>query len=55
MSSRVTMFNNNWNNIHDFTPVPGEPNYSALKMARFEFFSLSLNYAKKRKNNKKHF
>ncbi|RNA34383.1 XRP2 [Brachionus plicatilis] len=27
-NSRISVFNNNWNNIHDFTPVPGEQNFS---------------------------
>ncbi|XP_067934750.1 protein XRP2-like [Watersipora subatra] len=27
----LSPFNNNWNNIHDFTPVPGENNYAFIK------------------------
>lgn len=27
----ISRFNNNWNNIHDFTPVPGENNCSFLQ------------------------
>ena len=26
--ANITPFNNHWNNIHDFTPVPGESNFS---------------------------
>lgn len=26
----LSIFNNNWSNIHDFTPVPGEINYTLL-------------------------
>ncbi|CAF0871134.1 unnamed protein product [Brachionus calyciflorus] len=29
-NAKISIFNNNWNNIHDFTPVPGELNYSFL-------------------------
>ena len=29
-SANISIFNNNWNNIHDFTSVPGEPNFSFL-------------------------
>jgi len=29
-NANITPFNNNWNNIHDFTPVPGELNYGIL-------------------------
>ena len=25
--AKFSIFNNNWSNIHDFTPVPGEQNY----------------------------
>lgn len=28
--SGLSLFNNNWSNIHDFTPVPGETNWSVL-------------------------
>ena len=28
--ANITPFNNNWNNIHDFTPVPGESNFTFL-------------------------
>ena len=28
----ISPFNNNWNNIHDFTPVPGEANFSFLNV-----------------------
>ena len=27
----LSPFNNNWSNIHDFTPVPGENNYAFIK------------------------
>lgn len=27
-NSKISIFNNNWNNIHDFTPVSGEKNWS---------------------------
>ena len=33
--AKVSQFNNNWNNIHDFTPVPGETNYSFLAKVNF--------------------
>ena len=28
--SRISIFNNNWANIHDFTPVEGETNWSSV-------------------------
>ena len=33
--TKVSQFNNNWNNIHDFTPIPGETNYSFLAKVKF--------------------
>ncbi|ESN93900.1 hypothetical protein HELRODRAFT_88092 [Helobdella robusta] len=30
VSCNLNVFNNNWDSIHDFTPVPGEKNYSFL-------------------------
>ena len=33
--TKVSQFNNNWNNIHDFTPIPGETNYSFLAKVIF--------------------
>ncbi len=29
--ANISTFINNWNNIHDFTPVPGETNHSFIK------------------------
>ena len=34
--AKVSQFNNNWNNIHDFTPIPGENNYSLLTKVKFK-------------------
>ena len=28
--AKISPFINNWNNIHDFTPVPGSSNHSFL-------------------------
>ena len=33
--TKVSQYNNNWNNIHDFTPIPGETNYSFLAKVKF--------------------
>lgn len=30
-AANISPFVNNWNNVHDFTPVPGESNFSILK------------------------
>ena len=30
-AANISTFVNNWNNVHDFTPIPGELNYSILK------------------------
>ena len=29
-AANLSIFNNNWSNIHDFTPVTGEINFSLL-------------------------
>ncbi|ESO97525.1 hypothetical protein LOTGIDRAFT_103457 [Lottia gigantea] len=29
-SAGLSIYNNNWSNIHDFTPVPGENNYTLI-------------------------
>lgn len=33
--SGLSVFNNNWSDIHDFTPVPDEKNYSFLPQVMF--------------------
>lgn len=34
-NSRISVFNNNWNNIHDFTPVSGERNFSFFSQVKY--------------------
>ena len=36
----MSVYNNNWSTIHDFTPVPGENNYSLLSEVGVCFFLL---------------
>ena len=34
-SACLSIFNNNWSNIHDFTPAEGERNWSLLPKVSF--------------------
>lgn len=46
LATGLSPFNNNWNNIHDFTPVPGEPNYSFLGRVDLTLFLSWMNLFK---------
>lgn len=42
-AANVSPFVNNWNNVHDFTPIPGELNYTTLKNVSRKLIKLLCN------------